>query len=194
MRKHHRDPRKMDRFWLRHTASVPKGFLRFEVMRLLQEKSMSGAELMTEIEKQTEERWKPSPGSMYPLLSWLVDNGYIAPLARQENGQKRYKITTNGETFLKELTEKQEKLEERLHAYGPPGFPGFGRFPFPRFQKKLMKPMGRVFEAIRGFRHLFRTDLSDQEVETLSNFLDKIADQITETAAKLRKKKIDKEE
>jgi DNA-binding PadR family transcriptional regulator len=155
---------------------------------------MSGAELMTEIEKETDARWKPSPGSMYPLLSWLVDNGYIKPLDRQENGQKRYEITANGKTFLKELTEKQEKLQERLHAYGPPGFPGFGMFPFPRFQKKLREPMKRVLESFRGFRHLFRANLSDEDIEAVSNLLNNIADQITEVAEKLRDKKIDKEE
>ena len=100
MKKHHKDPHRMDRFWLRHTASVPKGFLRYEVMRLLKENPMSGAELMVAIEKETDDRWKPSPGSMYPLLAWLVDNAYIEPLPRQENGQKRYRITANGEKFL----------------------------------------------------------------------------------------------
>jgi len=36
---------------LRHTASVPKGFLRHYVLNLLREKPMSGSELMEEIEE-----------------------------------------------------------------------------------------------------------------------------------------------
>lgn len=36
---------------LRHTAMVPKGFLRFYVLILLREKPMSGSEIMDEIEK-----------------------------------------------------------------------------------------------------------------------------------------------
>jgi DNA-binding PadR family transcriptional regulator len=38
-------------------AMVPKGFLRYQVLKLLNEKPMSGSELMSEIEKQTEGRW-----------------------------------------------------------------------------------------------------------------------------------------
>ena len=42
------------RHWMRHIAAVPKGFLRYELLRLLSEKPMSGSEIMTEIEKRTD--------------------------------------------------------------------------------------------------------------------------------------------
>ncbi|RLI42575.1 hypothetical protein DRO59_03770 [Candidatus Bathyarchaeota archaeon] len=52
------------RHWIRHTASVPKGFLRYYVLKMLKEKPMSGSEIMREIERETGGRWKPSPGSV----------------------------------------------------------------------------------------------------------------------------------
>jgi len=44
---------------------VPKGFLRYQVLRLLKEKPMSGSEIMSEIEEETDGNWRPSPGSIY---------------------------------------------------------------------------------------------------------------------------------
>jgi len=38
--------------WMKHTASVPKGFLRYYVLKLLKEKPMSGSEIMVEIERE----------------------------------------------------------------------------------------------------------------------------------------------
>ncbi len=185
MKNHHR----MDRFWLRHTASVPKGFLRYEVLRLIKEKPMSGAELMTEIEKESEERWKPSPGSIYPLLSWLADNAFIESLAKQEDGQKRYQITAKGEQFLKELVDEKEELQERLRMHAPPGFPGFPGFPpvgFPRLRKQLAQPMRRVMKAFRDIRRVLTKDLSDEKINMLAEFLENLATQIDETTEKIR--------
>lgn len=41
------------RNWLRHTAMVPKGFIRYHVLEALNEKPMSGSEMMEQIEKHT---------------------------------------------------------------------------------------------------------------------------------------------
>ena len=74
---------------------VPKGFIRCRVLEALSQKPMSGPEIMEEIQKQTGSFWKPSPGSIYPLLSWLQDNGCIKELPL-ENGLKGYELTESG--------------------------------------------------------------------------------------------------
>jgi hypothetical protein len=60
------------RKWIQHTAKVPKGFLRYQVLYKLKKHPMSGAELTSAIEEEMEGRWKPKPGSMYPLLKNLL--------------------------------------------------------------------------------------------------------------------------
>ncbi|MEM2104360.1 MAG: PadR family transcriptional regulator [Candidatus Bathyarchaeia archaeon] len=90
------------RHWLRHMATVPKGFLRYQVLELLNEKPLSGSEIISEIEKRTNGCWKPSPGSVYPLLAWLQDNGYIKEVPAEETGIKRYMLTDKGKTLLEE--------------------------------------------------------------------------------------------
>jgi DNA-binding PadR family transcriptional regulator len=115
------------RNWMRHTAMVPKGFIRFHVLEALNQKPMSGSELMDEIEKHTGGFWKPSPGSIYPLLAWLQDNGYIKELP-SENGLKRYELTPNGKSLLEEQKNTMKKFRETV---------GFSQSPFSAFFMKV---------------------------------------------------------
>ncbi len=134
------------RNWLRHTAMVPKGFIRYHVLEALNEKAMSGSELMEEIEKHTGGHWKPSPGSIYPLLSWLQDNGYLKELP-SENGLKRYELTQSG----KELLAEQEKLRNKVRD--EMGFMP-GQF-FDNFVTKI--PPEKLHDIRNSMRHLAKT-------------------------------------
>jgi DNA-binding PadR family transcriptional regulator len=108
------------RNWLRHNAMVPKGFLRYHVLEALTNKAMSGSELMDEIQKNTGGNWKPSPGSIYPLLAFLQDNQYIQEMPT-DNGLKRYQLTQSGKELLEEQTKAREKFRDDA---------GFMAFPF----------------------------------------------------------------
>jgi len=88
---------------------VPKGFIRYRVLNSLKEKPMSGSEIIESIEKHTGGFWKPSPGSIYPLLAWLQDHAYIKDLP-VENGLKRYELTKNGNALL----EEQERIRKKF--------------------------------------------------------------------------------
>jgi DNA-binding PadR family transcriptional regulator len=102
------------RYWKRHTAAVPKGFLRYFVLRLLSLKPMSGAELLEEIGKRTSGGWRPSPGSIYPLLAWLQENKVVEEAPAEEAGVKRYKLTEKGKKLLEEETAIKEGLKTKL--------------------------------------------------------------------------------
>ena len=103
---------------------VPKGFIRYHVLEALNEKPMSGSELMDEIEKHTGGCWKPSPGSIYPLLAWLKDNGHIKELPI-ENGLKRYELTPSGITLLEEQKTIRTKFREEVGFFPAPFFDNF---------------------------------------------------------------------
>ena len=122
---------------------VPKGFLRYQVLEALNEKPMSGSEIMEEIEKHTGGFWKPSPGSIYPLLSWLQDNSYIKELPT-ENGLKRYELTESG----KELLEEQKKIRKKFREE-------VGFLPAPFFDSLLMKiPPEKTVEIRNSIRRV----------------------------------------
>jgi DNA-binding PadR family transcriptional regulator len=118
---------------MRHTAMVPKGFIRYQVLESLGEKPMSGSEIINEIESRTNRRWKPSPGSIYPLLAWLQDNGHVKELPAEQSGMKRYELTESGRALLEEqkkiMAEQRKKMKEYARSrarfrkerfFGPP--------------------------------------------------------------------------
>jgi DNA-binding PadR family transcriptional regulator len=82
------------------TIGVPRGLLRFIVLSMLSEKPMAGAEIAEEIEVQTNGRWKPSPGSIYPLLASMLKKGFTKELPKNTEGFKRYSFTPIGYKFL----------------------------------------------------------------------------------------------
>jgi len=103
---------------MRHTAMVPKGFLRYQILEMLDEKPMSGSEIMSELEEKTSGYWRPSPGSIYPLLSWLQDKGYIKEAQVRGEGLKRYTLTKSGKTFLEDHTRHREEFNRRFANSG----------------------------------------------------------------------------
>lgn len=72
----------------------PRGDVRAAILALLAEEPMHGYQLISEIEKRSGGIWRPSPGSVYPTLQLLADEG----LVRVEVGgeRKTYALTAEG--------------------------------------------------------------------------------------------------
>jgi DNA-binding PadR family transcriptional regulator len=75
-------------------SRMGRGDVRAAVLSLLAEKPMHGYQIMAEIEERSGGSWKPSPGSVYPTLQLLADEGLI--LAEESNGRKTYSLTAEG--------------------------------------------------------------------------------------------------
>jgi DNA-binding PadR family transcriptional regulator len=71
-----------------------RGDVRAAVLALLAEKPMHGYQIIQEIEERSNGAWKPSPGSVYPTLQLLADEGIIG--AEESNGRKTYSLTDEG--------------------------------------------------------------------------------------------------
>src|SRR5277367_6080369 len=54
-----------------------RGDVRTAIMALLAERPMHGYEMLTELARRTREVWRPSPGSLYPALQLLEDQGLV---------------------------------------------------------------------------------------------------------------------
>ena len=173
--------------WIRHTAMVPKGFLRYQVLRLLKEKPMSGSEIMSEIEEETDGNWRPSPGSIYPLLAWLQDNGYVNE-AEGEPGIKRYSLTEKGGAFLEENVQMQEKLGKRLAHYGPgPGLmgPPWHEFFPEKAGSALRKPAIGLAMALWDLNEALSRNYSAEEAEEAGRTLEEASRRIEEITRRL---------
>ena len=71
-----------------------KGDVRSAVLRLLGESPMHGYQIIHEIEKRSGGAWKPSPGSVYPTLQMLVDEGLLE--SKESKGRRTYSLTATG--------------------------------------------------------------------------------------------------
>jgi DNA-binding PadR family transcriptional regulator len=171
-------------------ASVPKGFLRYQVLKLLNEKPMSGSEIMNEIKKRTDGRWKPSPGSIYPLLAWLQDKGYAKEVPEQEAGIKRYTLTDQGKAFLQEHVNRKEELRKRFGFLMPPfpmpPFPGFLFNFYPEKTRELVKAGKKLVRASWNLMDSLREKYSEEVIAEAKEVIEQAAEKIDEIARKLK--------
>ena len=79
-------------------ASVPRGFSRLLILKMLKDRPMRGRELILEAEKLSKGLWRPSPGLIYPLLGRLLSEGLI-----EEDEDGRYRLTKRGEEVLSDV-------------------------------------------------------------------------------------------
>ncbi len=70
------------------------GEVRLALLRLLAEEPRNGYQLMQAIEERSDGLWRPSPGSVYPTLAQLEDEGLIRSV--EADGARRFEITDAG--------------------------------------------------------------------------------------------------
>jgi DNA-binding PadR family transcriptional regulator len=81
-----------------------RGDVRAALLVLLAEEPRNGYGLMQEIEQRSEGEWRPSPGSVYPALAQLEDEGLVH--AEQEGTGRRFALTDQGRAHVEENREE----------------------------------------------------------------------------------------
>jgi DNA-binding PadR family transcriptional regulator len=177
--------------WMRHTAMVPKGFIRYEVLESLSKKPMSGSEIIDEIESRTDGRWKPSPGSIYPLLAWLQDNGHVKELPIEQSGMKRYELTQSGRALFSEqkkiMAEQRKKMKEYVRSrvgfrrerfFGPPFIgaflSGLSEEKLAEARKTMHKLVAAFFELGRGLDERPSDEVFDEALKLLNTTAERL--------------------
>jgi len=87
------------------------GDMKYVILKLLRDKPRHGYEVMKELEDRFE-GYSPSPGTVYPTLQWLEDEGLVS--ARDAAGKKVYEITDAGRAFLDEHRDVVDDIFERV--------------------------------------------------------------------------------
>jgi DNA-binding PadR family transcriptional regulator len=67
---------------------------------LLAEEPRNGYQIMQELEERSGGGWRPSPGSVYPALAQLEDEGLVR--VEEVDGRKTYALTDAGRTYVEE--------------------------------------------------------------------------------------------
>ena len=92
------------------------GDLQLLLLLLLQENPRHGYELIKELEGRTSGYYSPSPGVIYPALTYLEEIGFASVEA--EGNKKLYRITETGTAFLKENQQTAEAMLNELTEVG----------------------------------------------------------------------------
>jgi DNA-binding PadR family transcriptional regulator len=174
--------------WLRHTAMVPKGFIRYRVLEALNEKPMSGSEIISEIEKQTGGFWKPSPGSIYPLLAWMQDNGYIKELPI-ENGLKRYELTETGKALLAEQKNIRKYLREEVGFLPAPFFDNLLMLISPEKKVEIRDSIRKLAIAFFELSNSLQEHFFENAVDEARQVLDEATRKFNEINSRLKGEK-----
>jgi DNA-binding PadR family transcriptional regulator len=81
-------------------SRAKRGDVRAAALLLLSEEPRNGYQLMEEIERRSGGAWRPSPGSIYPALAQLEDEGLVR--AEETAGRRAYRLTPDGEAYVEE--------------------------------------------------------------------------------------------
>ena len=111
-----------------------RGDVRAALLVLLAEEPRNGYGLMQEIERRSEGAWRPSPGSVYPALAQLEDEGLVR--AAESGGRREYDLTDEGRKYVEE---HREELAEPWAAVAEGARPGSG---------ELRSAIGQVAAAV----------------------------------------------
>lgn len=82
-----------------------RGLVRAAVLTQLQDEPMHGYQLMQRLEEESGGHWRPSPGSVYPTLQMLEDQGLVR--GEEVEGRRVYSLTDEGRT---EAAQAQQRL------------------------------------------------------------------------------------
>src|SRR5215475_13436017 len=101
---------------VRAGRTLATGDLRLIALALIAEQPRHGYEIIKVLEDKTAGWYAPSPGIVYPTLTYLEEAGYVT--AQSEGAKKLYTITDEGRAYLDENREFVDAVLERLTAAG----------------------------------------------------------------------------
>ena len=90
-----------------------RGDIRTAVLAILAEEPGHGYEVMQRLEEKSGGAWRPSPGSVYPMLQLLEDEGLVRSTER--DGKRVFEVTDAGVLFI---SMKREDISRHFVAPG----------------------------------------------------------------------------
>jgi DNA-binding PadR family transcriptional regulator len=145
---------------------LEQGDLRWLVLDLIAAQPRHGYEIIKAIEDLMNGQYTPSPGIVYPTLTFLEETGLVAGEAI--GSKKLYSVTDEGRESLganaAAIGAIRERIETSRRRFGPPPAP------------ELMRAMGNLRAAIQV--RLAKGELSAETLATVTAALDRAASEI----------------
>lgn len=133
----------------RHGGRARRGDVRAATLFLLAEQPMNGYQIIQTLADRTDGVWRPSPGSVYPVLSQLEDEGLIEPF--DDEGRKAFTLTDAGRDEVEAAGDRPRPWEFAR----PQSEPGSDWEPIGR----MWKEYAQVAVALKGVTQAGSPDL-----------------------------------
>jgi DNA-binding PadR family transcriptional regulator len=136
-----------------HGRRGRRGDVRAAILVLLAERPMHGYEIIQEVAERSQDLWKPSPGSVYPTLQLLVDEGLIVS-TESEGSKKLFALTDAGkEAAEKVATPPWEEIAEGVDPA----------------HLNLRAAVGQLFGAVAQSAHAASEEQQQRILEIVNN-------------------------
>jgi DNA-binding PadR family transcriptional regulator len=101
---------------MRGRRMLVQGDLRLIALALIAEQPRHGYDIIKALEEKTADWYSPSPGIVYPTLTYLEEVGYLT--AQSEGAKKLYTITEEGRAHLEENRGLVDAVMKRFEFIG----------------------------------------------------------------------------
>ena len=91
---------------------VRRGDVRAAILAVLADQPLHGYQLIQEIAERSGGVWRPSPGSVYPAVQQLEDEGLVR--VEKEHGRRTVHLTDAGRAYVEEHQEELEAVWETV--------------------------------------------------------------------------------
>lgn len=138
---------------------VRRGDVRAAILDVLATEPMNGYQLISQISERTQGAWKPSPGSVYPTISQLEDEGLV--VGDETRGRRVLRLTDEGrahvEAHAAELADVWTPFAEPEPTDGPD---------HPALKPEIGQLMSAVWQIVSTGTDQQRRDAIDVLVDT----------------------------
>ncbi|MDT7900817.1 MAG: PadR family transcriptional regulator [Acidianus sp.] len=140
-----------------------KGTLKLLILEALNDKPMHAYEIIKSIEKKFHGIYKPSPGSLYPVLKQLIGSGMIT--VEEKDDKKIYIITDKGKEAFNKMKTEMKNVFTKNNQY-----------------RKLVNQLFEIGLIIYNFRD----KLSEEDYEKINNIINGCKNEIEDLLNKLK--------
>jgi DNA-binding PadR family transcriptional regulator len=154
-----------------------RGDLKFVILRLVSKRPMHGYEVMKALEEESKGYYRPSPGSVYPTLQMLQDEGYVT--VEEQEGKKIYTITDAGVTYLGDNEDVVDDVFDRVEHFTD------------RFFGGDMRALSRSFSKLAQltFDQAFQWGAEPEDLARMNEILEKAVDDMRATRKGARERR-----
>lgn len=144
---------------LRAGRMLADGDLKLITLALLSEAPRHGYDIIKALEERTSGIYTPSPGVVYPTLTFLEEAGYA--VSATEGTKKVFSITEAGEAHLAENRELVDRVLEQLERFGRKMAKAREWFGWDEDSQAGRRDRGKINPDLRAVRHRLRAALAE---------------------------------